>query len=159
MTRSMLTNTRTTRIEWGDCDPAGIIFYPRYFEMFDMSTTMLIERALGMKQNRLSQGLRFLGHPLVETRARFLVPTRFGDEVAIETHGRRLRPVELQDRASADASRRARGRGYRDPRLGRAAIPTIRRAMKIAADPAEVVAQLTHERAVASRGDGTKTGC
>ena len=28
----MLTNIRTVRIEWGDCDPAGIIFYPRYFE-------------------------------------------------------------------------------------------------------------------------------
>ena len=22
-------------IEWGDCDPAGIVFYPRYFEMFE----------------------------------------------------------------------------------------------------------------------------
>ena len=46
----MLTNTRTIRIEWGDCDPAGIIFYPRYFEIFDTSTTMLIERALGMNK-------------------------------------------------------------------------------------------------------------
>ena len=45
ISRPMLTNTRTTRIEWGDCDPAGIIFYPRYFEIFDVSTTMLIERA------------------------------------------------------------------------------------------------------------------
>jgi len=45
----MLTNIRKTRIEWGDCDPAGIIFYARYFEIFDVSTTVLIERALGMK--------------------------------------------------------------------------------------------------------------
>ena len=29
----MLTNSRTVRIEWGDCDPAGIVFYPRYFAM------------------------------------------------------------------------------------------------------------------------------
>ena len=28
----MLINRRTIRIEWGDCDPAGIVFYPRYFE-------------------------------------------------------------------------------------------------------------------------------
>ena len=27
----------------------------------------------------------FSGHPLVETRARFRLPTRFGDEVTIET--------------------------------------------------------------------------
>ena len=29
---STFTNTRTVRIEWGDCDPAGIIFYPTYFK-------------------------------------------------------------------------------------------------------------------------------
>src|SRR4029077_2542744 len=47
---SMFSNTRITRVEWGDCDPAGIIFYVRYFDFFDVSTTMLLERALGMKK-------------------------------------------------------------------------------------------------------------
>jgi acyl-CoA thioesterase FadM len=28
----MLTVTRTVRIECGDCDPAGIVYFPRYFE-------------------------------------------------------------------------------------------------------------------------------
>jgi 4-hydroxybenzoyl-CoA thioesterase len=81
----MFSNTRTTRIEWSDCDPAGIVFYPRYFEMFDISTTMLIERAIGMRKIEYLKAYGFTGHPLVETRARFRVPTRFGDEVAIET--------------------------------------------------------------------------
>jgi 4-hydroxybenzoyl-CoA thioesterase len=81
----MLTNIRNVRIEWCDCDPAGIIFYPRYFEMFDTSTTVLIERALGMNKIDYLKAYAFAGHPLVETRARFRVPTRFGDEVAIET--------------------------------------------------------------------------
>jgi 4-hydroxybenzoyl-CoA thioesterase len=81
----MLTNTRTTRIEWSDCDPAGIIFFARYFEIFDTCTTMLIERALGMTKFDYLKAYDFLGHPLVETRARFRIPTRFGDEVAIET--------------------------------------------------------------------------
>ena len=31
----MLTYTRNARIEWGDCDPAGIVFFPRYFEMLN----------------------------------------------------------------------------------------------------------------------------
>jgi 4-hydroxybenzoyl-CoA thioesterase len=81
----MFSNTRNTRIEWGDCDPAGIIFYARYFEIFDTSTTMLIERALGMKKIEYLKVYDFLGHPLVETRAKFRLPTRFGDEVAVET--------------------------------------------------------------------------
>ena len=81
----MLSNIRTTRIEWGDCDPAGIIYYPRYFEMFDVSTTMLVERAAGMKKIDYLKVFDFVGHPVVETQARFRVPTRFGDEVEIET--------------------------------------------------------------------------
>jgi 4-hydroxybenzoyl-CoA thioesterase len=81
----MLTNIRTTRIEWCDCDPAGIIFYPRYFEIFDTCTTALIERALGMNKIEYLKAYNFAGHPLVETRARFRQPTRFGDDVAIET--------------------------------------------------------------------------
>jgi hypothetical protein len=28
--RPVLINRRTIRIEWGDYDPAGIVFYPRY---------------------------------------------------------------------------------------------------------------------------------
>jgi len=81
----MLSNIRTTRIEWGDCDPAGIIFYPRYFALFDASTTMLVERATGMKKIEYLKAYDLAGHPVVETRARFRIPTRFGDEIAIET--------------------------------------------------------------------------
>jgi 4-hydroxybenzoyl-CoA thioesterase len=80
-----LTNTRTVRIEWGDCDPAGIIFYPRYFEIFDASTSALFERALGLTKLELLKTFDFAGFPLARTRARFLKPTRFGDDVSVET--------------------------------------------------------------------------
>jgi 4-hydroxybenzoyl-CoA thioesterase len=82
---SMLSNTRTVRIEWGDCDPAGIIFYPRYFEIFDSSTAALFERALGITKFQMFRTLEFSGWPLVRTQARFLKPTRFGDDVTVET--------------------------------------------------------------------------
>ena len=35
------TNTRDIRIEWGDCDPAGIIFYPTYFRWIDAASWAL----------------------------------------------------------------------------------------------------------------------
>ena len=79
------SNTRKVRIEWGDCDPAGIIFYPRYFEIFDASTAMLFERALGMTKLEMFKNLEFSGFPLVRTHARFLKPTRFGDDVTIDS--------------------------------------------------------------------------
>jgi len=87
----MLVNTRAVRIEWGDCDPAGIVYYPRYFAIFDACTCALIERALGMTKHEYLKAYDFGGHPLVSTRSRFLIPTRFGDDVTIETTVTELR--------------------------------------------------------------------
>jgi len=81
----MFTTRRTVRIEWGDCDPAGIVFYPRYFAMFNHSTELVIERALGMKKQELYRLYGFGGIPSVHSQARFLLPTRYGDDVEIES--------------------------------------------------------------------------
>jgi 4-hydroxybenzoyl-CoA thioesterase len=81
----MLTYKRHTRIEWGDCDPAGIVFFPRYFAMFDSCTTALFSEALGMSKYQFFKHYKFAGYPMVDTRARFLKPCKFGDDVTIET--------------------------------------------------------------------------
>ncbi len=81
----MLKNSRSFRIEWGDCDPAGIVFYPRYFAMFDHSTTMLISAASGLSKYELLKKYSFAGYPMVDTRGKFAIPTRFGDDVTIES--------------------------------------------------------------------------
>lgn len=80
-----ISNSRIVRIEWSQCDPAGIIFYPRYFEIFDASTSALFERAMGMTKINLLKTFNFAGFPLARTRARFVRPTRFGDDVTVET--------------------------------------------------------------------------
>jgi 4-hydroxybenzoyl-CoA thioesterase len=82
---SKLGNRRTIRIEWGDCDPAGIVFYPRYFEIFDQCTTALLERALGMTNYEFIKAHGIVGYPLVDARASFLVPSKYSDEVVVET--------------------------------------------------------------------------
>jgi len=81
----MLTYKRHTRIEWGDCDPAGIVFFPRYFAMFDSCTTALFSEALGMSKYQFFKHYKFAGYPMVDTPARFLKPCKFGDDVTIET--------------------------------------------------------------------------
>ena len=53
--------------------------------MFDTSTTALFERALGMTKHQFLKHYDSLGYPMVDTRARFLLPTRYGDDVVIET--------------------------------------------------------------------------
>jgi 4-hydroxybenzoyl-CoA thioesterase len=107
----MLTYTRDARIEWGDCDPAGIIYYPRYFAFFDASTSALIERALGMRKIDYLKAYDFTGHPLVNAHSRFLLPTRFGDEVTIETAVTALRrsSFDVRHRLYKDGALAAEG--------------------------------------------------
>jgi 4-hydroxybenzoyl-CoA thioesterase len=80
----MLTNKRTVRIEWGDCDPAGIVFFPRYFAFFDASTAAMFE-AVGLPKPVLLKKYDIVGFPVVEAGASFHVPSKFGDDVTIET--------------------------------------------------------------------------
>ena len=139
----MFTNTRKTRIEWGDCDPAGIIFFARYFEFFDVSTTMLIERALGMKKIEYLKAYNFAGHPLVETRARFLLPTRFGDEVTIDSAvaGCGRSSFKIEHRLTHAGMLAAEGF---ETRVWAARDPADPKRIKSQAIPPEVVARLTH---------------
>ena len=80
----MLVNRRSVRIEWGDCDPAGIVWYPRYFGIFDACTQHLFEAA-GFPKPAMIARFDVVGYPMVDTHARFLVPSRFGDDIAIES--------------------------------------------------------------------------
>ncbi len=78
----MLTNRRTIRIEWGDCDPAGIVYFPRYIEYFDICTVRLFEAA-GLKKPDMLKLYGMAGYPMVDLKARFLIPSSFGDDVEI----------------------------------------------------------------------------
>ena len=80
----MFKNKRVVSIEWGDCDPAGIVFYPRYFAMFDASTANLFEAA-GFKKAEMLKRFEAVGFPMVDTRAKFSIPSVYGDEVVIES--------------------------------------------------------------------------
>ena len=80
----MLVATRHRHVEWGDCDPAKIVFNPRFFEWFDACTAGLLEAA-GYRKADLFASSAFAGIPIVESRAKFLKPCRFGDTVRIET--------------------------------------------------------------------------
>jgi 4-hydroxybenzoyl-CoA thioesterase len=85
MEQSPRAHRREITIEWGDCDPAGIVYYPRYFEMFDASTAHMISSASGMKKAALLARHGAVGFPMVKTDAEFHRPSSYGDEVVIET--------------------------------------------------------------------------
>lgn len=80
----MLVNRRTLRIEWGQCDPAGIVFYPQYLIIFDTSTGWLFERT-GLTPSAMRKRYGIVGIPIVEVGARFFMPCRFDDEIVVES--------------------------------------------------------------------------
>jgi len=72
-------------VEWGHCDPAGIVFNSRFFEFFDWGTWILFEAALGVRPENLTGELGVI-LPLVDVSARFVAPARFGDVVELSSH-------------------------------------------------------------------------
>jgi 4-hydroxybenzoyl-CoA thioesterase len=80
----MLSNRKEIHVEWGDCDPAGIVYYPRFFEYFDACTNALFERA-GFRKAEMLKTYALLGIPMIDTRAQFYAPSSFGDVVTVET--------------------------------------------------------------------------
>jgi 4-hydroxybenzoyl-CoA thioesterase len=71
-------------VQWGDCDPARIVYYPNFFSWFDAATRHLFETN-GLSWAAISGEHGSRGFPLVDARASFRRPARFGDELEIET--------------------------------------------------------------------------
>lgn len=79
-----LVSSYAVSVEWGDCDPAQIVFYPKYFEWFDAATNGLLELG-GWPYARLLERFGIIGLPLAEASARFLRPSRFRQRLEIKT--------------------------------------------------------------------------
>ena len=80
----MLVSRKKLLVEWGHCDPAGIVFFPQYLVWFDDCTTALFLDA-GMPIQTLFKQHGVIGFPIVDLRARFILPSKFGDELIAES--------------------------------------------------------------------------
>lgn len=80
----MVTHSTTVRVRWSDTDPAGIVFYPRFFEWYDLGTEMLFE-ALGLPWPEIFPRYELAGVPILESGATFLHPVRYGEVVTIRS--------------------------------------------------------------------------
>ncbi len=75
---------RSVNVEWGDCDPADIVFFPNYFRWFDASTAHHF-KAAGLPKPDLLRRFEVVGFPMRTTRADFHAPAVHGDLLWIET--------------------------------------------------------------------------
>jgi 4-hydroxybenzoyl-CoA thioesterase len=95
---------RQLTVEWGDCDPAGIVFNSRFFEFFDWSSWLLITAALGVRPSEFAKTFGIVSIPLVDARARFIKPAKFSDrvEIASEVSEFRRSSFDVLHRLSID---------------------------------------------------------
>jgi 4-hydroxybenzoyl-CoA thioesterase len=77
-------HTTTVQVRWSDADPAGIAFYPRFFEWYDLGTEELFA-AHGLPWPEAFPKYGIVGVPIVESGSRFMAPVRYGDIVTIHT--------------------------------------------------------------------------
>jgi 4-hydroxybenzoyl-CoA thioesterase len=82
--KANITNRKTIHIEWGDCDPAQIVYFPRYFAYFDACTAGLFKK-VGLPKRQMLKTYGIIGIPLVDLRASFIAPSRFSDTVVVES--------------------------------------------------------------------------
>jgi 4-hydroxybenzoyl-CoA thioesterase len=68
-------------VEFGHCDPAGMVSPKRLFEYFDTGTWSLFEAALGVKRQDFITTFGIL--PLVEVRLDCRQTVKFGDAIEI----------------------------------------------------------------------------
>ena len=76
------TFTRTVTVYWGDCDVAGIVYYPRFFDMINVLTEDWFKEALGASYAELMR-TQHVGFPTVRVNCDFLLPCQFGEDIEL----------------------------------------------------------------------------
>jgi acyl-CoA thioester hydrolase len=89
------TFSHRIRIRYAECDPQGVVFNANYYAYFDLLITELWREAIGGYNAMLDAGADL---SVVESRARFIAPARFDDEVDLKATIARLGNTAMSTR-------------------------------------------------------------
>jgi 4-hydroxybenzoyl-CoA thioesterase len=70
-------------VRFGDCDPAGIVYYPVFFHYYHIALEEFFAARCGITYHDLREHER-LGFPTVKSEAEFFVALTDGDKVTVE---------------------------------------------------------------------------
>lgn len=79
------SHTYRLRVEFGDCDPAQIVFYPNFFKWMDIAALHFFN-ACGIeswRQTKADWGI--IGAPLVGASARFVNSATYPEAIEVDT--------------------------------------------------------------------------
>lgn len=93
------------KVKFKHCDPAGIVFYPRYFEMINDCVEAFFDEALECPFEDLHQDG---GVPTAEISVQFTAPSRHGDRLELALRCTRLgrSSLGLETEATCGGQRR-----------------------------------------------------
>ncbi|PQO24758.1 thioesterase [Rhodobacteraceae bacterium WD3A24] len=92
--------SRDIRIEFNHCDPAGIVFYPRYFEMTNSVVENYFRDVLDYPFERISMA-EGRGVPTVHIECDFRAPSELGEVVTFTLEVVRVGRASVQFRITA----------------------------------------------------------
>jgi len=72
--------TRSVTVRFSHCDPAGIVYFPHYFDLFNGLIEDWYKEELGYDYAELVMGSRF-GFPFVHLDCDFKIPSRMGEVI------------------------------------------------------------------------------
>ena len=73
----------TLHVEFGDCDPAGIVWFPNFFRWIDAASRNFFTQCGVPRWEETTRTLGVIGTPLVDTHSRFLKTASYGDTLAV----------------------------------------------------------------------------
>jgi 4-hydroxybenzoyl-CoA thioesterase len=73
------------RVEFGDCDPAGIVWFPNFFRWIDAASRHFFIACGVPPWAETAKKLGVMGTPLVDTHAKFLKTATYGDALQVQT--------------------------------------------------------------------------
>lgn len=77
------TVTYTTQVEFGDCDPAGIVWFPNFFRWIDAASRHFFIQCGVPRWEETERTLGVMGTPLVNTSSRFVKTASYGDTLHV----------------------------------------------------------------------------
>jgi 4-hydroxybenzoyl-CoA thioesterase len=79
------TNVYTVQVQFGDCDPAGIVFFPNFNKWMD-AASLAFFMACGVPPWReLVKTRGIIGTPLLEIHTKFYKPATYGETLEVHT--------------------------------------------------------------------------
>ncbi len=72
-------------IMFGDCDPAGIVFFPNYSKWMEASSLNFFIRCGEPTWRGLVKTTGIIGTPLLEINTKFMRPATYGERIQIHT--------------------------------------------------------------------------